>query len=96
MIQLVVCSVWLPRERIKGCHSHESPWLAAPTRGGSCSEVGIYLFSCTSFWYSNRKRNLFYLHTVLGVVEEKKPEQSSEAFCRCEDRFNLILTERAD
>ena len=30
------------------------------------------------------------------VVEEKKREQSSEAFYRCEDRFNLILTERAD
>ena len=30
------------------------------------------------------------------VVEEKKPEQSSEAFCRCEDKSNLILTERAD
>jgi len=32
----------------------------------------------------------------ITVVEEKKPEQSSEAFCRCEDKFNLILTERAD
>ena len=30
-------------------------------RGDSCSEVDIYLFSCTSFWYSNRKRNLFNL-----------------------------------
>ena len=36
------------------------------------------------------------LECVKAVVEEKKPEQSSEAFCRCEDRFNLILTERAD
>ena len=31
----------------------------------------------------------------ITVVEEKKPEQSSEACCRCEDRFNLMLTERA-
>ena len=33
----------------------------------------------------------------LSVVEEKKPdmkpEQSSEACCRCEDRFNLMLTQ---
>ena len=35
--------IWLPRERIKGCH-HPYSWLAAATRGDSCSEVDIYLF----------------------------------------------------
>ena len=65
-----VCSVWLrrlPRERNKGYY-HPCSWLAAATRGDSCSAVDNYLFSCTSFGYLNRRGNLVYLHSVLEKV----------------------------